>query len=172
MRLTSAFKLLAISLVTASAADAKTCPIEKTVYRLKGFEKTATLRFVKDPAMARQTELSGVLTSNITGRTYKFFIAVSNGYSTHYLIDASRVKPEAEGDSDKEDANDDTPSYAFYNFDKALRVVNLPNPGEPAPAYIFIPDIGASLWYAETAPDQKTREAIETQMWQKAECVK
>lgn len=160
-----------LALATPALAQAKTCPIEKAVYRLKGFEKTASLRFVKDPAMARQTQLSGVLSSNVTGRTYKFYIAVSNGYSTHYLIDANHPKSQTD-DDDKGDVNDETPSYAFYSFDSALRVMNLPNPGERAPAYVFIPDIGASLWYSEMGPDQKTREAIETQMWQRAECVK
>jgi hypothetical protein len=50
--------------------------------------------------------------------------------------------------------------------------MNLPNPGERAPAFVFIPEIGSVLWYAEPVPGQKNRESIETTMWKRAECAK
>jgi len=172
MRLPATLSLLAMACTAPAVASAKTCPIEKTVYRLNGFEKSATLRFVNDPAMARQSHLSGELKSNTTGRTYRYYIAVSNGYSTHYLIDANRKKPEHESDDDESKAENEAASFAFYSFDKGLHAMNLPNPGESAPAFVFIPEIGSVLWYAETVPGQKNRESIETTMWKRAECVK
>jgi hypothetical protein len=171
MRLPAILSLLAVACAAPAVASGKTCPIEKTVYRLNGFEKTATLRFVNDPAMARQSHLSGELKSNITGRTYRYYIAVSNGYSTHYLIDANRIKPEHESDDEKSKAENDAASFAFYSFDNSLHTMNLPNPGKRGPASIFIPEIGSVLWYSETAQGQKNRESIETEMWKRAECV-
>ena len=174
MRLSVASAVLTIAGISSASAAPATCPIEKTVYRLTGNEKSAELRFISDPAMARQTHLSAVIKSNVTGKTYKYYIAVSNGYSTHYLIDAS--KPEQEENTDDkapaENEEDKTPSFAFYNFDSRLHAMNLPNPGGRAPQYIFIPDLGASLWYAEMSPGQKAREAIETEMWHRAGCAK
>jgi hypothetical protein len=52
------------------------------------------------------------------------------------------------------------------------RTSGLPDRRKPGPTWVFIPDLDTSLWYAETAPDQKTREAIEAEMWKRAECVK
>jgi hypothetical protein len=57
MRLPATLSLLAMACTAPAVASAKTCPIEKTVYRLNGFEKSATLRFVNDPALARQSHL-------------------------------------------------------------------------------------------------------------------
>jgi hypothetical protein len=172
MRLPATLSLLAMACAAPAVAAAKSCPIERTVYRLNGFETSATLRFVNDPAMARQSHLSGVLTSSTTGRTYRYYIAVSNGYSTHYLIDANRKKPQHESDDGQSKAENEAASFAFYSFDKGLHAVNLPNPGERAPAFVFIPEIGSVLWYSEPAPGQKNRESIETEMWKPAECVK
>ena len=111
---------------------------------------------------------------NVIGKIYKYYIAVSNGYSTHYLIDANKPKPEESTDDNApgENEEDKTPSFSFYNFDTRLHAMNLPNPGERAPEYIFIPDLGVSLWYAEMSPGQKTREAIETEMWHRAACLR
>jgi hypothetical protein len=170
MRLTvSAIATLSLMAQAAAAAPAA-CPIEKTVYRLNGYEKSATLRFVDDPALARQTHLSALIHSTITGKTYRYTLAVSNGYSNHYLVDASGVKPK---DNDEApETREDTPTFSFFSFDKRLRKIDLPDRRKQGPAYVFIPDLGTSLWYSEIAPDQKTREAIETEMWKRAECVK
>lgn len=169
MRLTlSAVAILAMALPAAQASS-DPCPIEKTVYRLNGFEKSATLRFVEDPAFARMTPLSAVIQSSVTGKTYRYTIAVSNGYSNHYLVDAGKPRPEG---VDAPETDEETPTFSFFSFDSKLRKIDLPSPRKQAPAWVFIPDLGASLWYAELAPDQKTREAIETEMWKRAECVK
>ena len=172
MRLTvSAIAMLAL-MTTAVQAAPKTCPIEKTVYRLNGFEKAATLRFVDDPALARQTHLSALIHSTITGKDYRYTIAVSNGYSNHYLVDASGVKAEADDNAPDAETQHQTPTFSFFSFDSRLRKVDLPDRRKAAPAWIFIPDLGTSLWYAEMAPGQKSREAIETEMWKRAECVR
>ena len=64
MRLTvSAIATLSLMALAAAAAPAA-CPIEKTVYRLNGYEKSATLRFVDDPSLARQTHLSALIHSS------------------------------------------------------------------------------------------------------------
>lgn len=182
MRLLVSAAVLTIAGISSAAAAPGTCPIEKTVYRLTGNEKSAELRFIDNPAMARQTHLSAVIKSNVTGKSYKYYIAVSNGYSTHYLVDASKpappVMPNAASDKNANDTastendEDKSPSFSFYNFDSLLHVMNLPNLHEQGPQYIFIPDLGVSLWYAEMAPGQKAREAIETEMWHRAECIK
>ncbi|MCE9524265.1 MAG: hypothetical protein ABL897_06805 [Hyphomicrobium sp.] len=160
-------RLLAVALfltvtATASAAPKGACAIEQAVYRLKGFEASATLRFVDDPKLARQSHLSAVLKSNVTGRTYKFRFAASNGYSTQYLLPVH--------DGDKDETTDD--GHAFYMFDAALRATELPNPGGAAPRYLFVPTLGPVLWYSELAQGQTKREAIETQMWQVEPCAR
>ncbi|MEQ1756257.1 MAG: hypothetical protein ABL973_19230 [Micropepsaceae bacterium] len=170
MRLFALIAAMSVSSVSAASAATQSCPIEKSVYRLTGFEKSAELRFIADPELARQTQLSARIKSNLTGKAYSFYVAISNGYSTHYLVDAS--KPEPDDNASNENDEDKTPSFSFYNFDSRMHVMNLPNPGERAPQYIFIPDLGASLWYAEMSPGQKAREAIETEMWHRAECIK
>lgn len=172
MRLTVS-AIAALSLMSqATAAAPAACPIEKTVYRLNGFEKAATLRFVDDRTYARQTHLSALIHSTITGKDYRYTIAVSNGYSNHYLVDASGVKAGADDNAPDEDTQDQTPTFSFFSFDSRLRKIDLPDRHKPAPAWVFIPDLGTSLWYAEMSPGQKTREAIETEMWKRAECVK
>lgn len=164
MRLLAVVLFLSVA-TTASAAPKVTCVIEHAVYRLKGFEASATLRFVDDPKLARQSHLSAVLKSNVTGRTYKFRFAASNGYSTQYLL------PVRDGDEDKpKDGEASDEGHAFYMFDGALRATDLPNPGEAAPRYLFVPTLGPVLWYSELAPGQSKREAIETQMWQASPC--
>ena len=170
MRLTvSAIATLSLMAQAAAAAPAA-CPIEKTVYRLNGYEKSATLRFVDDPALARQMPLSALIHSTVTGKTYRYTLAISNGYSNHYLVDASGVT--AKDSDETPETREDTPTFSFFSFDKRLRKIDLPDRRKPGPAYVFIPDLGTSLWYAELAQDQKTREAIETEMWKRAECVK
>lgn len=167
----SAIAMLAL-MTTAAQAAPKACPIEKTVYRLNGFEKSATLRFVDDPALARQTRLSAIIHSAIIGKDYRYTIAVSNGYSNHYLVDANGVKAEADDNAPDEETQDQTPTFSFFSFDSRLRKIDLPDRHKQGPAWVFIPDLGTSLWYAEMPPGQKTREAIETEMWKRAECVR
>ncbi len=172
MRLTlSATAFFIVAAANAQAAP-RACPIEKTVYRLNGFEKSATLRFVDNPELARQTPLSAVIHSSVTGKTYRYTIAVSNGYSNHYLVDASGVKAEADDNAPDEETQEETPTFSFFSFDSRLRKIDLPDRRKQGPAWVFIPDLGTSLWYAEMAPGQKSREAIETEMWKRAECVK
>ena len=142
------------------AAAEQACPIEKAVYAVNG----ATLRFVKVPKLARQSDLSAQMRSTTTGRVYKYTFAASNGYSTQYLV------PFDEKAKTEEEASAHDESLAFFMFDQKLKRVDLPTPGEEAPPYLFIPDLGVTLWYAEFAPGQKAREAIDTEMWTIARC--
>ena len=61
---------------------------------------------------------------------------------------------------------------SFYMFDASLNQTGLPSPGDAAPRYLFVPDLGPKLWYGGEAPGQKNREALETEMWKVTECIK
>ncbi len=134
------------------------CAIENATYRLVGKDQGETLRFVDDPKLARQSALSAVLRSAETRKAYKFTFAASNGYSTQYLVPVVEAKEGEEGPD----------GLGFYMFDAQLNPVELPNPGEAAPDYLFVPDLGKTLWYGSM--NDGKREFIETGMWRRTEC--
>lgn len=161
MRTVLVLALLAMAASTAAAPTSLPrglCAIENATYRLVGETTGATLRFLDDPKLARQSALSAVLRSAETQKTYKFTFAASNGYSTQYLVPV-QGKPEEDGSGD---------GLAFYMFNALLEPVDLPNPGETAPDYLFVPDMGKTLWYGSM--NEGKREALETGMWRRAEC--
>lgn len=154
------FALMAASSAVAAPTSLPRglCAIENATYRLVGQDDGATLRFVNDPKLARQSPLSAVLRFVETKKTYKFTFAASNGYSTQYLVPVVGG-PEGEGEPD---------GLGFYMFDARLNPVDLPNPGETAPDYLFVPELGKTLWYGSM--NEGKRESLDTGMWRRAEC--
>jgi hypothetical protein len=156
--------LLVLAMVPSAAAAPTSlprglCAIENTTYRLVGEENGATMRFVNDPKLARQSKLSAVLRSAETKKTYKFRFAASNGYSTQYLVPVMETAVEG---------GDEPDGLGFYMFDAQLNPVELPGIGESAPAYLFVPELGKTLWYGFMNADK--RERLKTGMWRRAEC--
>jgi hypothetical protein len=88
----------------------------------------------------------------------KFTFAASNGYSTQYLVPVMEKDPSGEsGDG-----------LGIYMFNARLEPVDLPNPGERAPDYVFVPDLGKTLWYGSMNGGRRIH--LETGMWRRAEC--
>jgi hypothetical protein len=134
------------------------CKIEDATYRLIDHEGDGALTFLADPKLARQSDLSAMLKLSGVRTPLKFTFAASNGYSTQYLVPVS-AKPDGDAGGD---------GLAFYMFDAKLRPVELPSPGQTAPDYLFVPDLGKTLWYGST--DGARRIHLETGMWRRAEC--
>jgi hypothetical protein len=154
-------QILIAVLLTAAAPTALprgTCAIENASYRLVGEDHGAQLRFVDDPKLARQSALSAVLKLNDVKAPLKFTFAASNGYSTQYLV------PVVDKGPDDEDGE----GLGFYMFNAGLEPVDLPSPGETAPDYVFVPDLGKTLWYGSMNGGQRIH--LETGMWRRAEC--
>lgn len=159
MRFTFLVPFLASSAIAAPTSLPRgLCAIENATYRLVGQEYGAALRFVDEPKLARQSALSAVLRSAETKKTYKFTFAASNGYSTQYLVPVV----------DKPDGEEAADGLGFYMFDAQLKPVELPSPGETAPDYLFVPELGKTLWYGSM--NEGKREFLETGMWRRAEC--
>lgn len=144
----------------ALAAAPATCPIEKSVYQLKEAPAGTTLRFQKAAKPNAWSRLEAVIHSPATGRTWRFSYTASNGYSTQYLVQEA-PKPTSEDNS----------GSPLYLFTAALTSINLPQPGEPAPRYAFLPDIGKSFWYGTVSPAPKVkREFLPTELWELSAC--
>ena len=155
--------LLAVPAVAAAPTSLPRglCNIENARYRLIGHEDSATIRFVDDPKLARQSALSAALSMKGSNQVRKFTFAASNGYSTQYLVPVLD-KPAEDGEG--------TDGLDFYMFNARLEPVELPNPGETAPDYLFVPELGKTLWYGSM--NDGARVMLETGMWRRAECGK
>ena len=152
--------LILLLTTTSLAAAPDTCAIEKSVYRLKTTPDAATLRFPKAAKPNAWSLLGAELVSAGTGRTYTFSYTASNGYSTEYL---ERESPKP--------ARKDEPGHPIYFFTADLTAVRLPQPGEPAPRYLFLPDLGKRLYYGSPTADPKAkREDLATELWILTEC--
>lgn len=155
-RLTTA---TAIALMSSfpSALLADECPAERALYSLDTEDGRLELGFARARNYASiASDLYLYLTT--TQRTYWFIFSVSNGYSGMTLLpvtDPTRADAEPDGPRDLIDlASDDAATrdvlraLRFYALDEDFTFwFEPPMSGEPAPAYVMVPEIGLALWY-------------------------
>lgn len=139
----------------ARAAD--TCPAERAVYELVDEEGRFEIGFQRSHNYASiASDLYMYLTT--PQRTYWFTFSVSNGYSGITLIpvtDPTRADAVPDGPRELIALGSDNPvdldtlrSLRFYALDDDFTFwFAPPNEGEPAPAFIMVPEMGLSLWY-------------------------
>ncbi len=149
---------LALPLGLAShARAADTCPAERAVYELVDEDSRFEIGFQRSHNYASiASDLYMYLTT--PQRTYWFTFSVSNGYSGITLIpvtDPTRSDAVPDGPRELIALGSDNPvdldtlrSLRFYALDDDFTFwFEPPNEGEPAPAFVMVPEIGLSLWY-------------------------
>lgn len=159
--------LFALPLGLASpTVSADECPAERAIYELVDDEDRFEIGFrAARNSASIASDLYLYLTTPL--RTYWFTFSVSNGYSGMTLIpvtDPTRADAMPNGPRElislgSEDAQDldVLRSLRFYALDEDLTFwFEPPNMGDPAPAYVMVPEIGLSLWYGA---DQLTDDA-------------
>lgn len=92
-------------------------------------------------------------------RVFRYSLTASNGYSYNYIAQEEPALP-AEAVEEGEDH-----SYRIYLFDAKMNVGDLPQTGNPAPDFIFIPDLGGALYYGS-----EPREFLPIAMWRLKDC--
>lgn len=139
----------------ALAADE--CPAERAIYDLLDGEDRFEIGFQRSHNYASiASDLYMYLTT--PQRTYWFTFSVSNGYSGMTLIpvtDPTRADAAPDGPRELLALGSDDPqdldvlrSLRFYALDEDMTFwFEPPNEGEPAPAYVMVPEMGLSLWY-------------------------
>lgn len=140
------------------ALSADQCPAERAIYELVDEESRFEIGF---RAAHNYASIASDLYLYLTTpqRTYWFTFSVSNGYSGTTLIpvtDPTRADAVPDGPRELITLGSDDPqdldvlrSLRFYALDADLTFwFDPPNAGEPAPAYVMVPEIGLSLWYS------------------------
>jgi hypothetical protein len=128
------------------------CVAERAVY-INQENKEFSLRFSKMPQPKAWSNIGVDLAG--PKLKLKFEMTASLGYAQNYLS----ALPEKENDE----------GNTVFFFDRALKVMPLPQSGHAAPEYVFAPQLGAALWYNETATQ---RIFLPTGMWKLSSCRK
>ncbi|GHA30085.1 hypothetical protein GCM10007989_27200 [Devosia pacifica] len=156
-RLTPILATAALLAFAVEAVAADSCPAERAVYELVEDDSRYEIGFQRARNYASiASDLYLYLTT--PQRTYWFTFSVSNGYSGMTLIpvtDPNRTDARSDGpqelvalDSDDAEDLDVLRSLRFYALDDDFTFwFEPPNEGEPAPAYVMVPEIGLTLWY-------------------------
>ena len=164
--LLSALILVGVLGPTGPAISADQCPAERAIYELVDGEDRFEIGFQRSHNYASvASDLYLYLTT--PQRTYWFTFSVSNGYSGMTLIpvtDPTRADAAPDGPRELLALGSDDPqdldvlrSLRFYALDEDFTFwFEPPQEGEPAPAYVMVPEIGLSLWYG---PGQLTDDA-------------
>lgn len=175
--------LMAWTCLGAAAILADECPAERALYELKTEEGRLEIGFAQARNYASiASDLYLFLTT--TQRTYWFTFSVSNGYSGMTLLpvtDPTRADAEPDGPkelldlgSDDEATQDALRALRFYALDEDFTFwFEPPMAGEPAPAYIMVPEIGLALWYgagALTDDPAADRDPVPRGIFQPAVC--
>ncbi|MBS3848265.1 hypothetical protein KD146_06100 [Devosia sp. BSSL-BM10] len=165
------------------------CPADQAVYRLQTEDGPLEIGFI--PAVSFISAASDLyLYLTTTQRTYWFSFSVSNGYSgmtLHPVSDpaeasnAGREGGARELLADYFAADPDAAeqevwaSLRFYSLDSDLTFkFEPPLSGEPAPAYVMMPEIGLTLWYEPqvlTEDPGADRDPIPRGIFELTECL-
>lgn len=134
------------------------CPAERATYAMEAEEGTFSVSFV--PARSHASMASDLyLRLTTPQRPYWFTLAMSNGYGGTTLLPISDPYHETareDGPRNLLDAEDvDAEAYGetlsnlrFYALDERLNIIDEPPASEePAPAFVMMPELGATLWY-------------------------
>lgn len=164
-------------------AQAAACPAERAVYAMKTEEGDFAAAFVPARSYASvASDLYFRLTT--TQRDYWFRFAVSNGYSGITLIPvADPYAASAKMDGPEELLEDEPDDYVhdilrtlrFYPLDADLNMLaDPPNRGDPAPAFVMVPEVGLTLWYEPSAISQDlaaTRDPMPRGVFRQTACL-
>lgn len=167
--------VLAFALFAATGVRAADCPVEQAVYSLRG-QPEITAGFI--PArhgVSAQSDLYAFVTT--TERTYWFSMTASNGYSSIYLLPVTDPYHPADANDGPQPIGsaEDGASIALYPLDASLDIaVNPPNKGDMAPAYLFTPELGPTLWYSPaslTTDPAAGRDSIDRALFEVTDCL-
>ncbi|MEQ9812368.1 MAG: hypothetical protein RLO50_06275 [Azospirillaceae bacterium] len=142
--------------VRAQSVD---CPMERALYAIPGHDGHE-LSFPPAASPSVFTALEPTLRSLDTGDVYRFDYTVSMGYVTAHL--APQPQPPLLDDAVA------GRTLGIHFFDDDHRHVLLAAEGEPAPSYVFVPELGPFLWYDVALPEG--REALSTAIWHLSQC--
>ncbi len=150
-------KRLSLTLATCvallGAAESRAaCVIERAVYKPLGgygqmqpnqYELLHTVKKIE----VNQSGLVLIIRNNALKAAHEFGFAFSNGYGRNHLIYSGpdKYKEDKEGD-----ASDDAygPGSPILYFNTQLKSAEAPiKPGEAAPEYLIMPEIGVKFWY-------------------------
>ncbi|HEX4695106.1 hypothetical protein [Sphingomonas sp.] len=131
------------------------CPVDRVIYHLEGATQF-TMGFVKTREPSSFSDL--VLFLRTPRHTYWFSPAVPNGAGNIYLqpdVDPRLSEKAAERAADRARAADiggsDREIIGLYMFKGNLSSLNfVPSSRDPAPAYLFAPELIPALWYDQT----------------------
>jgi hypothetical protein len=143
-----------VGLAMAAGAAQAACPAERAGYALDG-DPDHRLDLDLAPHPNAWSALRLTLTTRSGPRHFTF--TASNGYSLTYLV----PDPPAAG---IDEADGSRPPLEVYVFDRGLKLLDLPQPGAPAPAFLFAPGLGPLLWYGAG------REELPLGIWRFAGC--
>jgi hypothetical protein len=126
------------------------CPIDRTVYRLRGAPEFAAGFARQDPRASFYSDLAFWLRT--PSRTYWFSMGSPSGYGGIYL--APNLDPEAASRTDDADLpyrtdDEERPlNVEFDAFRSDLTAYETPPIlSDPAPAFLFSRRLGFALWY-------------------------
>jgi len=148
---------LLIGLLAATPAAALECPAERALYTHAG-DPAITAGFIPSRHFASMaSDLYFRVTT--TQRTYWFTIHIALGYGGASLAAMGDPYQPVEGDPDNGPvqlgvAAGYERAMGFHPLDADLAITGVPQRGEPAPPYIYTPDLGLVLWYAAGALTQ------------------
>jgi hypothetical protein len=140
----------AFGLLLACVAPSFACNAEKAVYHhLEEKDFSITFSQQKHPK-----SWSNILaTLHLPSRKLDFEFTASNGYEILSMVLLTKgVKQERD--------------IAISFLDRNLKSLQLPNAGEPAPEYLFTPELGLWLYYSGLEP----QEYIPPGMWKLDRC--
>jgi hypothetical protein len=146
--------LLTMALLAATPAAAIECPAERAEY-VHASDGDITAGFITSRHFA---SMGSDLYFRVTTkqRTCWFTLQVSNGYGGTSLSAVGDPYVAADGDENNGPvvlgvSKDFPNTMGFHSLDERLAITELPRKGEPAPPYIYTPDLGLVMWYAPRA---------------------
>lgn len=169
-----------LALALAAAVPAPSCPIERAVYRLHGAPEFSAGFARQERRNASASDLAFWVKTPL--RTYWFSFGSPNGYGASFVSPAldprrsARMRDDQLYEAlDRLKAVDEPVSLGFHAFDSGLEALPYPPAADgTAPALIFVPDLGRTLWYSPVAlagGDVTARdEAMPTGLFEPAGC--
>ena len=121
----------------ANTSEAAPCPATGARYRLLA-DPAYRITLEPSPEPNAASDLRLHLHTPQAQRSFAFVIA--NGYGHTRLL---RLPHDAQ-----DDVQDETPLPGFFAFTADMAMLdNPPQSDTPAPAWLFVPDLGPALWY-------------------------
>lgn len=157
----------------ATSARAVVCPAERATYR-----PDAPADFVAElrgglPGAGAASDLVLQLRSLTSERSWWFVFAAAQGYGGLSILPVEPPGPQTAEDGliAAEVDEDVIPRLGFFALNERLAVQGMPpRSGTTAPRHIFMPGLGALLYYGGL-PESQEREQLPITLWTLAECM-